>query len=338
MMKKIIGLLILFSLVFGFNSCRNEPGNGGKDKRGGMILPNVSGTAGEVLVVMDNFNWKNKAGEILRKTLETEYPALTQPEPLFDLIHITSGAFENIFQIHRTVLIVNVDEEVEEAEVNYSENVWARPQLVLRLEAPDSYALEDLLEKEKDNIRRNILAYDRKRIQNVYNDSKDAEIADIVSQFYIKLAIPRGYNVDLSTEEFASFSIESAKTSQVIFVYEYPWDGSEILKTQDIIQKRNHFLKKYTRGTRIDSYIKTTELFPPETYDITKNGRKYVEVRGWWELHNGYMGGPFLSHSTVDESRNKVLVVEGYVYNPNNRKRNMMRQLEAIVYSMEIID
>ncbi|MFW5645645.1 MAG: DUF4837 family protein [Bacteroidota bacterium] len=339
-MKKIIGILFLFSLVVGINSCKNEPGNDSRDRstRGGMILPNVSGTAGEVLVVMDNFNWKNKAGEMLRKTLEPEYPALTQPEPLFDLIHITAGAFENIFQIHRTVLIVNVDSEIEKATVNYSENVWARPQLVLRIVAPDSYALEELLEKEKDNIRNNILVYDRKRIQDVYNDSKDPEIASIVSKFHIKLAIPRGYNIDLSTKEFASFSIETAKTSQVIFVYEYPWDGSDVLNTQDVIEKRDQFLRKYTQGTRADSYIKTTELFPPETYDITKSGREFVEVRGWWELHNGYMGGPFISHSAIDENRNKVVVVEGYVYNPSNRKRNMMRQLEAIVYSMEIVE
>lgn len=338
MMKKIIGTLMLMTLLIGFNSCKDQEGNGGKSKRGGVLLPNVSGTAGEVLVVMDNFNWKNRAGEIIRKTLETEYPALTQPEPLFDLIHITAGAFENIFQIHRTVLLVNVEDNIEKPQLSYSENVWAKPQLVIRIEAPDSYALEELLEKEKDNIRNNILTYDRMRIQNVYNDSKDPEIKDIVSQFYIRLAVPRGYNVDLATEDFASFSIETAKTSQVIFVYEYPWNGGIELQTDDIIMKRDEFLKKHTRGTRIDSYIKTTELFPPETYDIVKDGRKYVEVRGWWELHNGYMGGPFLSHSTVDESRNKVVVVEGYVYNPNNKKRNMMRQLEAIIYSMEVID
>ncbi len=337
-MKQIIGLFFLLSLVVGFNSCKERPGSGGSNSRGGVLLPNVSGTAGEVLVVMDNFNWKNKAGEILRKTLETEYPALTQPEPLFDLMHITAGAFENIFQIHRTVLIVDVGEDVEESKLKYSKNVWAKPQLVIRIEAPDSYALEELLEKEKDNIRNNILIYDRERIQNVYKNSKDPEIRDIVSNFYITLAIPRGYNVDMETEEFASFSIETAKTSQVIFVYEYPWNGDKEIQTQDIIRKRNEFLKTYTKGTRIDSYITTTELFPPETYDITKNGKRYVEVRGWWELHNGYMGGPFLSHSTVDENRNKVVVVEGYVYNPNNKKRNMMRQLEAIVYSMETID
>ena len=332
---QIFFIVTLSVLVF---SCKPKPGESGISAPGGILLPNVSGTAGEVLVVMDNFNWKNKAGEILRKTLEQEYPALTQPEPLFDLIHITSGAFDNIFQIHRTVLIVNIDESLEKAELKYAENVWAKPQLVIRMNAPNGYAIEELLEKEKDNILKNILAYDRKRIQDVYNDSKDPEIKDIVSHFNISLAIPRGYNIDMNNDEFASFSIETAKTSQVIFVYQYAAEGKKSLRTDEIIEKRNEFLQKYTRGSRMDSYITTTELFPPETYDIKRNGREIVEVRGWWELYNGYMGGPFLSHSTILEDQSKVVVVEGYVYNPNNKKRNMMRQLEAIIYSMKVIE
>ncbi len=333
-MKITLRIIVLLTFVLAVHSCKNRPE--GLSKPGsGMLLPNVSGTAGEVLIVMDNFNWKNRAGELLRKTLEREYPALTQPEPLFDIIHITAGAFDNIFQIHRTVVLVNVGGDVQETSLKYAENVWARPQLVIRMEAPDTYALEELIEKEKDNILRNIISYDRKRIQDVYNDSKDPEIAKIVSQFNISLAIPRGYSIDMHNEEFSSFSIETAKTSQVIFVYEYPWSGRDSLSTIDIIEKRNEFLRKYTRGTRADSYITTTELFPPQTYDILKNGDNFVEVRGWWELHNGYMGGPFVSHSAIDRERGKVVVTEGYVYNPNNRKRNMMRQLEAIIYSMK---
>lgn len=338
MMKRYFHFFLVLALLAGFSSCKNDPKKRGINPGSGMLLPNVSGTAGEVLVVMDNFNWKNKAGEILRKTLEQEYPALTQPEPLFDIIHITAGAFDNIFQIHRTVVMVSIDPDVEEATLRYSENVWAKPQLVIRMEAPNSYALEELLEKEKESILQNIIAYDRKRIQDVYNDSKDPEIKSIVSKFNISLAIPRGYNIDIHNDEFASFSIETPKTSQVIFVYQYPWQGQEQLSTIDIIEERNEMLKKYTRGTRADSYITTTELFPPMTYDIVMNGREFVEVRGWWELHNGYMGGPFVSHSAIDSERNKVVVVEGYVYNPNNKKRNMMRQLEAIIYSMKLIE
>ncbi|MCK4922535.1 MAG: DUF4837 family protein [Bacteroidales bacterium] len=171
----------------------------------------------------------------------------------------------------------------------------------------------------------------------MYNESKDLEIQNILANFNINMAIPRGYNIDFSNKEFASISIETSKTSQVLFVYQYPYNGEGDLKTSMIIEKRNDFLKKYTVGTRDDSYLTTAAIFPPYSYDILLEGREIVELRGWWEMHNGYMGGPFMSHTILDKKRNKIVVADAYVYYPNNKKRNMMRQLEAMVYSMRFL-
>lgn len=339
-MKKYIIPIISLILLVNMSSCK-ESATTSKSKKSSsraVLLPNITGAAGEVLVVMDNFNWKNNAGDIIRKTLEQEYPALTQPEPLFDVTHITAGAFDDLFKMHRTIVQVSVDESVKSPVVKYGENMWAKPQLVVRIEAGNSYLLEELISKQKDRILQNILLYDRKRLQDIYNDSKDQDIRNILAKYNVNLALPRGYNTDLSTDDFASFSIETTKTSQVIFVYQYPYKNEKDFETKNIIKKRNAFLKKYTIGSRDDSYLTTAEMFPPFTYDIKKNGENIVEVRGWWELYNGYMGGPFLSHTLLDKKRNKIVVVEGYVYYPNNKKRNMMRQLEAIVYSAEFLD
>lgn len=334
-MKKAVSLtLVIFSILV-ISSCTSNPGNSGSSN---ILLPNIAGSAGEVLVVIDNFNWKNRAGEIIRKTLEQEYPALTQPEPLFDVTMINPAAFDDLFKMHRTIVQVDVDSEVTEAAVKYAENVWAKPQLYIKIEASNSYALETLIDEKKDQILQNILAYDRKRLQQMYNDSKDQKIKNIVANFNLSLAIPRGYNIDVTTDDFASFSIETPKSSQVIFVYQYPYINEKDLKTDNIIFVRNKFLKKYTQGPSSNSYITTAKIYPPLSYDLVKNGKEIVEVRGLWELENGYMGGPFMSHTSVDKSRNVIVVVEGYAYYPNNKKRNMMRQLEAIIYSARFLN
>ncbi len=62
-----------------------------------------------------------------------------------------------------------------------------------------------------------------------------------------------------------------------------------------------------------------------------------VELRGLWELENGFMGGPFISHSVYDARRNRIVTVDAYIYYPNQKKRVKLKQLEAIVYSMELI-
>jgi len=335
-MKNLLKISILFFLIISVCSCGDPVSSPGKTK-GGVLLPNISGSAGEVLIVMDNTNWKSNAGNTLRETLEQVYPALPQPEPLFDVVHITDAAFDNLFQLHRSIIKVNIEPEYTESEVRFFENVWAKPQIVIQINVKNSYDLEAVLEKEKEKILYQIQSYDRNRLMNIYNDSKDQAIKAEVAKFNISLAIPRGYNTDFVNDEFGSFSIETPKTSQVIFVYQYPYSNEDDLKTENIIKKRNEFLKKYTVGTRRNSYISTSAIYPPMAYDIKKNGIEIVEIRGLWELVNGFMGGPFILHAAVDKQRNMIVMVEGYAYNPNNKKRNLMRHLEAIVYSMKFI-
>ncbi len=334
-MKQKLYLILL--IVLSFTSCKNFTNPGSAGSAGNILLPGISGAAGEVLLVMDNSLWKAAPGNLLREALEQEFPALPQPEPLFDLIHINPAAFDNLFQHHRTIIIVSVNSENPEAKIAFYENLWAKPQFVVKINAPDVESMIDLLKNESGRLVSNIQHYDRKRLIEVFKDSKDQDIKNLISKYQIKLAVPRGFKIDFAKDDFASLSIESPKTSQVIFIYEYPYDASNQLTTNNIIDKRNEFLKKYTKGSRTGSYMTTVSFYPPMTYDLVKNGRNYVEVRGLWELVKGFMGGPFISHSCIDKERNRVVVVEGYVYNPNEKKRNLMRQIEAIIYSMEVI-
>lgn len=330
-------LFFILLIVLSLNSCKNFTNPGSAGSAGNILLPGISGAAGEVLLVMDHSIWKDAPGQLIKEILEQEYPALPQPEPLFDLVQINPAAFDNLFQHHRTIIIASVGSEYSEAKIAFYENLWAKPQFVVKLNAPDNQSLIDLVKKESGRLVSNIQHYDRKRLIDVYKDSKDLEIKNLVSKFQIKLAVPRGYKIDLVKENFASLSIETPKTSQVIFIYEYPYLSDNQLETNSIIEKRNEFLQKYTKGSRTGSYMTTAPLFPPMSYDLVKNGKNYIEVRGLWDLVKGFMGGPFISHTTIDKARNRVVVVEGYVYNPNQKKRNLMRQMEAIVYSMEVI-
>lgn len=334
-MTTFVRPLAFVLLVILSSSCLKNPGSGLTGKN--SSLPNITGPAGEVLIVMDNNLWKSEAGNTLRESLEKEYPALPQPEPLFDVIHITSGAFDDLFKMHRTIIITDVSSVHPKTEIKYYENSWSKPQLVIKMFASSADSLNYLIKNNIDKIISSLQKYDRKRLADVYRSTKDMSTKSILSKFGIDLAIPRGYNIDVNTDEFASLSVESSETSQVIFIYRYPYFDKNDFTTDRLISRRNEFLKKYTAGTRIGSYMTTAELFPPIVYDISVNGVNFVEVRGLWELNKGYMGGPFISHSTLDSLHNEIITVEGYVYNPNNKKRNLMRQMEAIVYSLVLL-
>ncbi len=303
----------------------------------GRIMPNITGAAGEVLVVMDSFNWENSAGEMLQDILKEEYYGLPQSEPLFDVIQITPGAFDGFYQYHRSIVLTTIQPDLE-PNIRFRENVWAKPQIMVQLEAPTSTALKELVQENEERIQNFLVLYDRNRLMQTYIDTKDPAIQKELSTHHqIRLAIPRGYNLDFSKEDYTSVSIESSDLSQVIQVYDYPASGPEDLATDKLIARRNQFTRTYVQGPREGSYMTIAPMFRPIAYDLRNNNMDVVEIRGLWELENGYMGGPFVSHSVYDAGRNRIVTVDGYLYYPNQKKRVKLKQLEAIIYSMEII-
>ncbi len=209
---KRTGFFVVSIFLLTFSSCDTSRQSG----VAGMIMPSITGGAGEVLVVMDKFNWDNSAGTLLQDILEEEIPGLPQSEPLFDVIQITSASFDNFYQFHRSIVLTTIDTNLEPL-VRFRENVWAKPQIVVQLEAPSSRALHDLLEANEERIQNFLVQYDRNRLMATYQDSKDLAIAqEIAIHHQVRLAIPRGYNMDFSKDEYTSVSIEAPDFSQVI--------------------------------------------------------------------------------------------------------------------------
>ena len=328
------GFFILGILLMGLYSCDSVNRQGGSD---GRIMPNITGGAGEVLVVMDNFNWQNSAGEILQDILKQEINGLPQSEPLFDVIQITSGSFDGFYQYHRSIVLTKIGSGIE-PKIRYRKDVWAKPQIMIQIEAPTGVALHELLEENFSQIQSFLVQYDRDRLMETYKDSKDPAIQqEIASHHQVRLAIPRGYNLDFSKEDYTSVSIEAPDLSQVIQVWDYPAEGPEDLATAKLIRRRDVITKEFVHGPRDNSYMKLAPIYEPIVFEMNKNGLEVVEIRGLWELENGFMGGPFISHSVYDARSKRIITVDGYLYHPNQKKRVKLKQLEAIIYSMELI-
>lgn len=328
------GFFVLSGFIIGMVSCDSVNNQGGT---AGKIMPNITGGAGEVLVVMDNFNWENSAGELMQDILKEEIPGLPQSEPLFDVIHITSASFDNFYRFHRSIVLANIESGLE-PRVRFRENVWAKPQIIVQLEAPSSGALHELINDNEKQIQSFLVQYDRDRLMRTYLDSKDPAIQkEIAAHHQVRLAIPRGYNLDFSKDEYTSVSIEAPDLSQVIQIFDYPASGPEDLTTGTLIEMRNKITRQFVHGPREDSYMTLSEMYEPIAFDLEKNGTDIVELRGLWELENGFMGGPFISHSVYDQRRNRIVTVDAYIYYPNQKKRVKLKQMEAIIYSMELI-
>jgi hypothetical protein len=47
------------------------------------------------------------------------------------------------------------------------------------------------------------------------------------------------------------------------------------------------------------------------------------------------MSGPFINYSIIDRVNRRVVVLEGFCYDPSKEKRDLMFELEAIMKSVE---
>ena len=100
---------------------------------------------------------------------------------------------------------------------------------------------------------------------------------------------------------------------------------------------RDSLLKKFVHGTTPNSYMVTREdqLAKLVSSSQLVNNQYIFSLKGLWRVENDKMGGPFSSISTVSNEGDKVITIEGYVYAPNFSKRELIRELEAYMYSFK---
>ena len=63
-----------------------------------------------------------------------------------------------------------------------------------------------------------------------------------------------------------------------------------------------------------------------------------LEARGIWEMKYDYMGGPFFAYLIKDPQRNRLILIDAFVYAPGKQKRDFMQQLEYIVTHLKFAD
>jgi len=80
------------------------------------------------------------------------------------------------------------------------------------------------------------------------------------------------------------------------------------------------------------------EYIEPIFNEISFNDLFAVETRGLWRVENDFMGGPFVSYTFVDEKQARLITIDGFTYAPKQKKAPLVRELEAILWSVKILE
>jgi hypothetical protein len=248
---------------------------------------------------------------------------------------VPTANFTDIFKTHRNIIITKVGDEFKEAQIVTQRDVWAAPQTVINIVGPTYPAIERMLAQEKDRLIQLLEQAERDRVvQNAKKFEAEGLRRLVERKFDMSMYFPTGYTLNLDTTDFVWISYETPHTSQGIFIYEYPYTDDNTFTADYLVEKRNDFLKRFVPGPTPGSYMVTETLIPPAFNSLMFKGRYFGQLRGLWDVHQHPMGGPFISLTTVDEDRNKVITVDGYVYAPRLNKRNYVRQVEAILQTI----
>lgn len=329
-MRKIIKIVLLTIIsITTLISCGN------KDKTREIVMPGVSGKAGDLLIVIDKAYW-DELGDSFRFILAAEYPFLPQREPLFNIYNTPHKAFSGSFVSHRNILIVNIGEKFDTSKVVIQEDVWAAPQTVITISSPDRKELLKTLQSQKEKIVSSLEQAERNRVITNAKKYQEYNLRTLVQKRYkYSPYFPKGFSLKKETKDFLWISYETTYVTQGIFIYDYPYNDANNLTAEGIIKQRNEILKQNVPGMFEGSYMTTSSLIDPVTRWVTYKKEKFAETRGLWEVQNDYMGGPFISHSIIDEENKRIIVMEGFVYAPKFTKRNYLRYVESILYSCD---
>lgn len=328
-MKNFLWIVAIF---LSLSSCKNA-----NDKK---LLPDSIGRYNELMLIINPEDWDGIIGQELRKHIEADVPGLPQPEPQFDVTHIPHQGFEGFLKHNRNILSID---KAGTTSWDVTRDVFANNQVYIHIKGNDKTAIVDLLREKGDSIVKIFKEHDLKMLQKrlTKHHYKPADI-QFFNQQKLRLMIPVDYTKVDDVKDFIWFRKDlkhygyNINGSMDIFAYTLPLEVPFSQVKDSINAIRNNTGKKHIPGGPEGSYMITEAAYTPHIYNTTLNGKPAYKVLGKWEIYKDFMAGPFVSYFVYDKARKRLVVVEGVVYAPIVKKRDMIFELDAIIRSLYI--
>ncbi len=232
---------------------------------------------------------------ILTHILQVDAEGLPQAEPSFDVSRVTSDKWEGSLRRTRAIVIYDTLRQLD-----VQMNRHASPQVIIRTDGSDAPKLLALLREFELKVA---LA----RLRENHNPKAEDSIR---RQFGIEVLIPSDMTASKKGKDFLWLSNNTATGMCNVCVYK----GTN----------RDSVMRVNIKGETDSMYVQTVAG--------TVNQRKEktgLFTSGLWEMKGDAMGGPFVSMTSDN------VTVEAFVYAPESKKRNLIRQLEAVLYTLQ---
>ncbi|MEO9483477.1 MAG: DUF4837 family protein [Ekhidna sp.] len=326
-----------------------------KENRRKDLLPTARGEADEIILVVDSTQWADTLGlgVELRKTFMAPMLGLPQDESLFNVSKVNPRRLNSVLKSAKNmVFVMTLDSKTPDSRVlqqfftdqslnqikrdtsifmRPQKDLFAKGQTVLFLFSSSEDLLAQKINYNRSAIREFFETSTRETIKGqLFNSTQKQLEARMKENHSVGLTIPFGWEKARDLKDFVWFRKMDAQTEQSIFIHYEPY------RDQGVFNEIGKFRDKITRANLYDGenrevYIKRQEIIPVFTERVNFNGHFAVEARGLWKISDNSRGGPFLSYTIVDEESGLIYYIEGYVDSPGTRKKNLIREVEAIL-------
>ena len=327
-MKQIL-FISFISLLIGFSSCNSTTN-----------VSRASGAPYEIVVVMDKDIWESPTGNIVKEELTVPVQYMPEAESSMKYIYTKPEQFESFLKYVRNILIVDINKnQYTKASLLKSYDNWAYGQAILYLNAPDVNTLEAYLTENKGVLVNYYTKEEMKRAREFLNNSYSPIVRDKVNtKFGITINVPEDITSFKDGEDCLWFSNDAAVGRMDLLIYSFPFTDKNTFTLDYLVAKRDSVAKHMVPGSFEGSYM-STEKRVVDYFATTLNGKYCGVLRGLWRMEGGdMMGGPFVSYARVDEQNQRVIVTEGFVFEPRKEKKNYIRRLEAALQTTRFAD
>ena len=153
----------------------------------------------------------------------------------------------------------------------------------------------------------------------------------------LNMTIPTGYQIASSEKGFIWLRKDNPKANIIsnIWIHSQAYINPEQFTKNSLIGLRDSIGKAHVKGSRPESFMATEMLYNPD-YRLIKEKPYTIETKGLWTMKKDFLGGPYTACAILDEEKQKIIYVEGFIYCPGERKRGYVFELEAILSGLEL--
>ena len=311
-MKRTETVFYAFTILLLLASCNGNP----------SLKPAAGGRPYSILTVGD-------IDSTLFSILSQEVEGLPQPEPSFDVTEIKQHDFNATWRLMRNIIIVRIDSlHYPSTQLWQERDVYAHPQLITYIGAPTAGVLKSSITKHAKQLNNQLTAFEMNAYISVLKTKHNPKAEDKIRKLLgISMLIPADMQASKQGKNFIWLSNNTVNSMQNLCIYRL-----EGTAERNFIAVRDSVMQVNIKGETDDMYMTTV----PRSCYISQwrtHSNGSILIKGLWEMHGDAMGGPFVSR--IIRSNRATYIAEAFVFAPETKKRNLLKQVESTLYTIK---